>query len=411
MVRASVSCVRFPPVFLNRTPAWKPGNARRRRAFLRPAPTGPRPKRKQSMAQLVHAANFFPTHAPDVDLADGNTLRTYLVGSLVVPLVALDRAKHGNLELGIGDDGGVDETGCALWPSSTLVASLIWRCRSLLGSVDVLEIGSGTAFCGMVARQLARSVVVSDREPRMRQLAWRNVMAQHALAAPTSVADYGWAEGDPWPKERFGLVVASDVLYGVHQSCRTCPEELGRFVELLECSLAPAGMIIIGHVERNSRARADLRSALERRFTVRQLDPGECLSASMYGQPGNAGVLGGVVMLCTRAPEGSALMAAAATDEPDCKLSGSEQPMPLPAQPPQPTRPPTLPPSSGRPAVASGAEHPVDRSSEWPTERPFSDRPSEADMLVSRRLGLDVRRLHWLEPTLIASLIASLIAC
>ena len=192
---------------------------------------------------MLHGAgNFFPLGAPEVKLSCGNTLREFTVGDLIVPLIAYDQATQFGEDTAVGEDGETDETGRSLWPSSTIVASLLLRCRCLLGSIDVLELGSGSGFCGLVARQLARSVVMSDREPGMLELARRNLRLQRSSpAAPTTVETYGWAEGDPWPTERFGLVFASDVLYGPHQSMRTQPEELVRFVDLLEHSLAAEG--------------------------------------------------------------------------------------------------------------------------------------------------------------------------
>ena len=95
---------------------------------------------------------------------------------------------------GVGDDGEPDDTGRMLWPSSTLVVSLLLRCRQLLRFTHVLDLGSGSGFCGLVARQLARRVVMSDLEPTMQQLARRNLRLQRSShAATTSVAAYGWA--------------------------------------------------------------------------------------------------------------------------------------------------------------------------------------------------------------------------
>ena len=113
---------------------------------------------RMSQSLLVGPANFFPLHAPDIELHDGNTQHTFLVGDLVVPLVVFDQAKPSNFlsDLRTGEDGEPDETGRALWPCSTLVVSILLRCQSLLGSVDVLELGSGSAFCGLVACQMAR---------------------------------------------------------------------------------------------------------------------------------------------------------------------------------------------------------------------------------------------------------------
>ena len=276
---------------------------------------------------LFGVANFYPRSAPDVRVSRNHVRREFAVEDLCVPLVAyeIDTIRNGDHELRDGtevDESGEpmsDETGLALWPTSTLVVSVLMRCRGVLGSTDVLELGSGSGFCGLVARQIAHRVVFSDREFETRELIRRNLRLQPESDVPQSrVECFGWAEGDERPAERFGLVVASDVIYGAHQACCTCPHELRRFVDLLEWCLAPGGMVVIGHTERNCKARADLQEALRRHFLVRTLRADECISPDWHRQQGNgAGLRAAVVLLCTRAGEAAAeaLLAAAACAE------------------------------------------------------------------------------------------------
>ena len=276
---------------------------------------------------LHGAQNLFPCSVPPLQLRNGYSLREYIVGDLRVPLVSyeVNSVCNGDDELNDGVDGEPDETGCALWPSSTLVVCLLLRCQRVLGDHDILELGSGSGFCGLVARQLARRVVFSDREPRIRALVRRNLRIQtprHGLPE-SQVEDFGWAIGDSKPVEKFGVVIASDVLYGAHCSLRTCPHELRRFVELLELCLAPGGHIIIGHVERNCMARADLQQALRQHFLVRLLRSDECLSAALHSQPGNAGARCSVALLCTRA-DGYGTLLAVAAEAPELKAQWRE---------------------------------------------------------------------------------------
>ena len=205
-----------------------------------------------------------------MELEDGNTLHTFAIGDLVVPLVAFDLTRPDRGDCDLEHGGERDETGMTLWPSSSLVVSILMRCQGLLAEASVLELGSGSAFCGLVARQLAMRVVLSDREPAMRRLARRNLAMQTAeVEVSTAVRSFGWAEDDAWPQERFEVILASDVLYGMHPSMRTCPDELTRFAALLESSLASGGVAIVGHVERNCLARSDLQvvSQCFRRWT------------------------------------------------------------------------------------------------------------------------------------------------
>ena len=110
---------------------------------------------------LFGVANFYPRSAPDVRVSRNHVRREFAVEDLCVPLVAyeIDTIRNGDHELRDGtevDESGEpmsDETGLALWPTSTLVVSVLMRCRGVLGSTDVLELGSGSGFCGLVARQ------------------------------------------------------------------------------------------------------------------------------------------------------------------------------------------------------------------------------------------------------------------
>ena len=351
-----------------------------------------------SSMSLHGPANFFPLHAPDEEVENGYTLRSYLVGDLIVPLVALDVEKHPDIELGTGIDGEPDTTGRTLWPSTTLVASLLLRLKLLLGSTDILELGSGSGFCGLVARQLARTVILSDREPRMLQLARRNLRIQpsSAAAALTYVESVGWAAGDRWPTEQYGLVIASDVLYGTHQSMRTCPQELERLVALLDHCVASDGMAIIGHVQRNSRARDDLTAALERRFsTVCTLTADECCDAALLARAGNAGLRSSRVLLCMRRADCSAaaaILACVCEKQARSEAEGMSSSVQLTAadaaEPPQLPMPPPLPPNSLR----------------WLSNSTGTGVPPAGlnDADVAAECRMDVRRLRWIESQIIS---------
>ena len=318
---------------------------------------------------LSSDANFFPFTTMRDERGD-SMLRHFFVGDLIVPIVECKADLAG---ISTGADGEPDETGNLLWASSTLVSSLLLRCRSLLGATDVLEFGCGSGFCGLVARQIARSVVFSDREPRMRRLTRRNLDLQpFKHLAPSNVEAYGWAKGDAWPAGKFGLVIASDVLYGPHESMRTSPEELSRFVEMLESALACGGMAIVAYVERNCLGLADLRGALSRRFSVRQMSSEACVSAALHSQPGNAGVRASVVLLCTRL--GEAMEAA------DLLLMASEHEL-------------------GQAAMIDVSDYDGGGhgGSGGSAPKHLNARCDRRDDEVAMTCGLDVRRLCWLE--------------
>ena len=355
---------------------------------------------------LFGPGNFFPVHKPDVQLGGDMTLRTFLVGDAMVPLIALDvvNGAVGN----DGSDGKVDETGRSLWPSSTLVVSLLLRMRGEMASTAVLELGCGSGFCGIVALQLAKTVVFSDREPSIQQHVRRNLRVQpaEARAASAKVEPFGWAAGDPWPADTFGLVIASDVLYGAHQSMRTCTDDLGRFVALLDHCVAPEGVAIIGHVERNSMARADLCAALDKHFVVRVLSAEECVSEALLRQAGNAGLRGSKVVLCARKADvalTAGITARGAADLPPHADLPPAPPPPSPPPPPQPSsarRPPPPPPPPPPPAPPRAPPRAPPPARLSGTKRTANGLSNE-DVRVANACRLDPHRLRRVEESIL----------
>lgn len=232
------------------------------------------------------------------------TKHTFQVGKHSLALLTQDVGFDGCVHEEHDDE---DTTGFALWPCSTLVAGLLLKYEdNALSATDVLDLGCGTGFCGLMAAQCqCRSVTLSDREPRLRALARRNSDLQPDMPgiARASVENYGWECGDAWPAVRggFGLIVASDVLYTDHCSTRYDPSMLARFIGLIDWSLTAGGTVIIGHVERNCMGEADLHAALQDGgFLSEVLHVDDCVSDAILMQPGNIGVRCARVTRCTR---------------------------------------------------------------------------------------------------------------
>jgi predicted nicotinamide N-methyase len=232
---------------------------------------------------------------------DGLFQKQIHIGKHVIPILAMPVAPgEGHL-----DD---DETGLTLWPSSILIASLLLKHRNL-HCTDVLELGCGAGLCGIAAAMLchARSVVLSDREPKCLSLAAKNASLNLNMvgACPTRVEAWGWAEGDARPAEHggFGLVIASDVLYS-EQHSRLNAEMLHRFVDLLDWCLAPGGTLLLGFFERNEGGEADVLATLRQsNFDVQQVILAtEChLSSEALARLPKSG--GCKVLRCTRSTE------------------------------------------------------------------------------------------------------------
>eukprot|EP00931_Biecheleriopsis_adriatica_P013144 TRINITY_DN114497_c0_g1_i1.p1 TRINITY_DN114497_c0_g1~~TRINITY_DN114497_c0_g1_i1.p1 ORF type:complete len:258 (+),score=38.28 TRINITY_DN114497_c0_g1_i1:57-830(+) len=246
--------------------------------------------------------NWFPVVEvePNSD-ADDLTKHVFRVGEFDIPLLLKVVIDYDNIEY--DEHAGIDRTGCHLWPSSTAVVSVMLGYGiDRLRDARVLELGCGTGFCGLVARQFAKRVVLSDRHEGALQLAGRNSRLQ---SHPVELAAYGWEPGCLWPAEKgeFNLVLASDVLYEEDGRVRYEIDMLERFFALINWGLAPHGTAILGHVERNTLGHEDVLAAAQQVFDVERLDARECVDKSLISRAGSIGLRSTVVFCCTRRGE------------------------------------------------------------------------------------------------------------
>ncbi|OLP92255.1 Alpha N-terminal protein methyltransferase 1 [Symbiodinium microadriaticum] len=135
-------------------------------------------------------------------------------------------APEGNLQLqampyeGFSSRGAV---GARLWPCSLLVAAYIRRLYAYNPEqlrARLLELGSGSGLCGLVAAAHGATVVLSDGDARVLPLLQRNVAeyARRAGAPRPHVLRVDFAntadvEAVLEQFDRFDFVIASDVLY------------------------------------------------------------------------------------------------------------------------------------------------------------------------------------------------------
>lgn len=251
----------------------------------------------------MHGANnWYPLVGvePESD-ADDLTKHVFKVGPFEIPLLSKVVIGYDNIDY--DEDNGIDETGCHLWPSSTAVVEVMLRYGiDRLQDASVLELGCGTGFCGLVARQFARRVVLSDQNENSLKLASRNSQLQ---THPVEITAYGWDPDCSWPPERsnFNLILASDVLYTDDGRMRYEPATLDRLFKLINWSLAPHGTAIIGHVERNQLGHDDVLAAGQQYFNVERLDAKDCVEKSLLSRAGSQGLRCTVIFCCTRRGE------------------------------------------------------------------------------------------------------------
>lgn len=128
-----------------------------------------------------------------------------------------------------------------VWPASVGMSEyLVAQGRAALEGVRMLELGCGTALCGIVAASLGAEVVCSDLAPQALELAELNARLNGVELAGTRQLD--WCNIPP-DLERYPLVIGADVLYD-----EALVEPLTR---TLLAALAPQGRALLSDAIRS----------------------------------------------------------------------------------------------------------------------------------------------------------------
>lgn len=167
-----------------------------------------------------------------------------------------------------------DRTGILMWPGSTVLAHALLALGGggVLAGRTVLELGSGTGFCGVVASIFAKEVVVTDQSSEMRDIARLNLKANQRLqwssrdasmsrCCTTSVLGLAWPgvgySGSPFDESghrQFDLLIASDVLYVDEPRCGGLDDaDIVSFFEVVHRKLADGGIALVAYANREHR--------------------------------------------------------------------------------------------------------------------------------------------------------------
>lgn len=125
------------------------------------------------------------------------------------------------------------DVGCVVWDAALLLAKYLdFNCQQLtLQSANVVELGAGTGFCGLMAAALGAQVLITDLSYCV-DIMRRNVSKnKHLVGNRIRVEEFDWNQTDPKSDAFFGLklseinlILVSDCVYyeqSVEQLFRT----------------------------------------------------------------------------------------------------------------------------------------------------------------------------------------------
>ena len=114
------------------------------------------------------------------------------------------------------------DVGCVVWDAALVLAKYLEFKSQELGicSANVIELGAGTGFCGLMAAALGANVMVTDLS-YCSDIMQRNVKNNtHLVDNRVIVNEFDWSQTDPQKQEFFGwsldkidLILVSDCVY------------------------------------------------------------------------------------------------------------------------------------------------------------------------------------------------------
>jgi predicted nicotinamide N-methyase len=106
-----------------------------------------------------------------------------------------------------------------VWECASVFSSFISsdKARKLFKNKSVIEIGSGTGFCGLVVSQLgAKKVILSDRElnlPILEKNIQINKQNFNGCDVNVFTVDWNYIHEYKRIKEQYDIIIASDIIY------------------------------------------------------------------------------------------------------------------------------------------------------------------------------------------------------
>ena len=114
------------------------------------------------------------------------------------------------------------DVGCVVWDAALVLAKYLdFKTQQLgLNSANVVELGSGTGFCGLMAATLGSNVIITDLHYCL-DIMQRNVSNnRHLVSDRVVVKEYDWSQTDHQSQQffdlkldRIDLILVSDCIY------------------------------------------------------------------------------------------------------------------------------------------------------------------------------------------------------
>ena len=150
-----------------------------------------------------------------------------------------------------------DLTGQIVWLVSRVTAHYVAASGVAKGR-HAIELGAGAGLVGLLASQLATSIVLTDFEPEVLSLLERNLCHVSDACTSSSVNALSWGSSSDLaalPRQHFDLILGADVVYWGHS--------ISPLVATVTGCLTRDGLFVLGYVERVSAMTVALLAALE----------------------------------------------------------------------------------------------------------------------------------------------------
>ena len=114
------------------------------------------------------------------------------------------------------------DVGCVVWDAALLLAKYLeFKSHDLgISGANVVELGAGTGFCGLMAATLGANVILSDLSYCL-DIMHKNIQNNRHLIGDRVVAkEFDWSQTDPqkeeffdWSLDTIDLIIVSDCIY------------------------------------------------------------------------------------------------------------------------------------------------------------------------------------------------------
>ena len=195
------------------------------------------------------------------DLPGWGVIENYTFTDTLTGNISVLAARKSKDQISSSSAPVTDETGHKAWSAMPLLCHFLLSPggrRILNDGVDVLELGSGLGVPGLLIAQHLQcgSVTLSDFNPRVLECLSKSATLNQTKTKHLGVVALDWNKTYPTDGRKYGVVVASDVIYS--------PESAEIFLRTARSVVKDSGVIVFSHGSRWSQVDHQLHLALER---------------------------------------------------------------------------------------------------------------------------------------------------